>query len=108
MTHFLINFKKQEPEFRYAGPESPGTRGQNGAVKSTRLKISTGMVIPGNGVIRIDGKIAEVHEIGTGFSMADSRFLKIFMKAGILIGMTWNKIDPKNQALIHFSEPGSS
>ena len=45
-----------------------GIIGKNGAGKSTLLKILSRITFPSTGEIRIQGKVASLLEVGTGFS----------------------------------------
>jgi ABC-type polysaccharide/polyol phosphate transport system ATPase subunit len=88
------------------GPgQTLGIIGQNGAGKSTLLKILSGIVIPDNGKISIDGKVTGLLELGTGFNAEMTGLENIYMN-GTLIGMTRDEIDRKKQIIIDFSELG--
>lgn len=46
-----------------------GILGKNGAGKSTLLKMITGVVIPNEGEIKVNGKISSLLELGAAFNM---------------------------------------
>jgi ABC-type polysaccharide/polyol phosphate transport system ATPase subunit len=85
--------------------ETLGIIGQNGAGKSTILKILSGIVIPDDGEVHIDGKVTGVLELGTGFNFEMTGLENIAMN-GILLGMTRQEIDLRKQQIIDFSELG--
>ena len=71
-----------------------GIIGQNGAVKSTLLKILPGIVIPDRGTIQVDGKVTGLLELGTGFNYEMTGLENISMN-GTLIGMTKDEMEIK-------------
>jgi lipopolysaccharide transport system ATP-binding protein len=91
--------------FEVKNGETLGIIGQNGAGKSTILKILSGIVIPDKGTIKIDGKVTGLLELGTGFNYEMTGLENISMN-GTLIGMTREEIDQKKQMIINFSELG--
>jgi lipopolysaccharide transport system ATP-binding protein len=91
--------------FEIGAGQTLGIIGQNGAGKSTILKILSGIMIPDSGTIRINGKVTGLLELGTGFNAEMSGLENIFMN-GTLIGMTKDEIYRKKQVIIDFSELG--
>lgn len=91
--------------FAVADGETLGIIGQNGAGKSTLLKILTGILLPDNGIISIDGKITGLLELGTGFNAEMTGIENIYMN-GTLLGMSREEIDEKKETIIEFAELG--
>lgn len=85
--------------------ETLGVLGQNGAGKSTLLKLLTGVLIPDEGEILIQGRITGLLELGTGFDHALTGLDNI-MSNGLLIGMTREEILAARDDIIGFSELG--
>lgn len=85
--------------------ETFGIIGQNGAGKSTILKILTHILIPDSGNVQISGKITGLLELGTGFNAEFSGLENIFLNATYL-GLTRNEITRKLDEIVAFAELG--
>jgi lipopolysaccharide transport system ATP-binding protein len=131
--HYLLNKSKQSPEdtlltnlitqfkgigkqkhieefkaldnvsFEIEQGDRVGIIGRNGAGKSTLLKILSRITPPTKGRIEINGRLASLLEVGTGFHGDLSGRENIYLNGSIL-GMTKKEIDTKFDEIVAFSE----
>src|ERR1051326_8580405 len=80
-----------------------GIIGRNGAGKSTLLKVLSRITTPAKGRITIDGRVASLLEVGTGFHPELSGRENIFLNGSIL-GMSKNEIKNKFDEIVAFAE----
>lgn len=83
--------------------EAVGIIGHNGAGKSTLLKLITRITAPTEGSIKLNGRVASMLEVGTGFHPELTGRENIYVN-GAILGMTKKEIDAKIEDIIEFSE----
>lgn len=83
--------------------ERVGIIGHNGAGKSTLLKLISRVTAPSSGEISMNGRIASMLEVGTGFHPELTGRENVYMN-GAILGMTKAEIDKKMEDIIEFSE----
>lgn len=83
--------------------ERVGIIGHNGAGKSTLLKLLSRVTAPTDGEICLNGRVASMLEVGTGFHGELTGRENIYMN-GAILGMTKKEIDSKMDDIIEFSE----
>ena len=86
--------------------ESLGVIGPNGAGKSTLMKLLTGLIIPDEGSISINGHITGLIELGTGFNQDLPGRVNVVNNA-LLLGMSLTEVESVFNDIISFAEIGS-
>lgn len=80
-----------------------GIVGTNGAGKSTLLKVISGIMLPSEGYVKREGKIAALLELGSGFdgdlTVKENTYLR-----GALLGYTRKFMDETYSQIIEFAE----
>ena len=85
--------------------ETVGIIGQNGAGKSTILKLICRVTAPTKGSIYMNGRLTSMLEVGTGFHPELTGRENVYLN-GAILGMTKAEIDKKFDEIVDFSEVG--
>ena len=80
-----------------------GIVGSNGAGKSTLLKAITGILLPVEGSVKVEGKIAALLELSSGFD-SDMTVKENAYLRGAMLGYTKAFMDEKYEEIIQFAE----
>ena len=93
----------QDVSFEVKRGEAVGIIGRNGAGKSTLLKLLSRITEPTTGRIRLQGRVASLLEVGTGFHQELTGRENIFLN-GAILGMTRAEIKRKFDEIVAFAE----
>ena len=85
--------------------ETVGIIGQNGAGKSTILKLICRVTAPTKGDIYMNGRLTSMLEVGTGFRDELTGRENVYLN-GAILGMTKQEIDERFDEIVEFSEIG--
>jgi lipopolysaccharide transport system ATP-binding protein len=91
--------------FDVARGETLGIVGHNGAGKSTILKLLSRITAPTQGTITLDGRIAALIEVGSGFHPELTGKENIFL-SGSVLGMRRKEIAAKLDRIVEFAGVG--
>jgi lipopolysaccharide transport system ATP-binding protein len=82
--------------------ETVGIIGRNGAGKSTLLKILSKITYPTSGAMRVDGRVASLLEVGTGFHEELTGRENVYLNGSIL-GMSKTEVKSKFDTIVEYS-----
>ena len=91
--------------FELPAGEGLGVVGENGAGKSTLLKIVAGVTRPTSGELDVEGRVASILELGSGFHHEFTGRQNIRLSAAI-VGLDERELRERTGDIIEFSELG--
>ena len=86
--------------------ETLGIIGRNGSGKSTLLQMIAGTLAPTEGRIEVEGRIAALLELGSGFNPEFTGRENVFMNAAIL-GLTTAEVEARLDRILDFADIGT-
>jgi ABC-type polysaccharide/polyol phosphate transport system ATPase subunit len=107
-------FKRRDEDYFYAlrdvsltvdKGEAVALIGSNGAGKSTMLSLVAGLVQPTEGTVRIDGRVAALLELGSGFHPDLTGEENVFVNAALL-GLSQAETKACYKDIVEFAEIG--
>lgn len=100
-----VHYALKNVSFKVGKGETIGIIGKNGAGKSTLLKILTGVSSATSGSVEINGQVAALLELGTGFNPEFNGYQNIYLN-GTMRGLSKEDMDKKISEIINFADIG--
>ena len=85
--------------------ETVGVIGRNGSGKSTLLQLICGTLTPSAGRVAVQGRVAALLELGSGFNPEFSGRENVFLNAALL-GLSRREIEARYEAIAAFADIG--
>lgn len=104
-TYYSEYWALRDVSFKVRRGETIGVVGRNGAGKSTLLQLICGTAHPTCGSVEINGRVAALLELGSGFNPEFTGRENVFLSAAIL-GLKKQEIEAKYDAIAQFAGIG--
>lgn len=105
-VHFHRNFIAiHKVSFDIHKGEAVGIIGGNGSGKSTLLQLICGILKPTSGVVRVDGRISALLELGSGFNPEFTGRENIYFQ-GAVAGISRDAMDARLEEIVSFADIG--
>jgi ABC-type polysaccharide/polyol phosphate transport system ATPase subunit len=104
-TYFKEFWALSEASFKIQKGETIGVIGRNGSGKSTLLQLICGVLNPSNGSLKINGRVAALLELGSGFNPEFTGKENVYLNANVL-GLSIREVDERYEKIISFADIG--
>lgn len=104
-TYFRDFWALRDVSFEVQKGQTLGVIGRNGSGKSTLLQIICGTLSPTTGSVSVNGRVAALLELGSGFNPDFTGRENIYM-SGAVLGLSTREIDERYDAIVAFADIG--
>lgn len=91
--------------FRIDRGETVAIIGKNGSGKSTLLQVICGTLTPTRGEVAVQGRVAALLELGSGFNPEFTGRENVYLNGSVL-GLTRRQVDERFEAIVAFADIG--
>lgn len=95
----------KDVSFELRKGESVGIIGRNGSGKSTLLQLVTGTLQPTSGTVEVNGRVAALLELGSGFNPEFTGRENVYLN-GAVLGLTRAQVDDRFASIAEFADIG--
>ena len=96
----------RDVSFQLEAGQTMGVVGRNGSGKSTLLQLLCGTLTPTSGTVAIEGRVAALLELGSGFNPEFTGLENIYLNAALL-GLSQEETDASLDAILAFADIGA-
>jgi lipopolysaccharide transport system ATP-binding protein len=104
-TYYREFWALKDVSFEVNNGEAVGIIGRNGAGKSTLLQMICGILSPTSGTVEVDGTVAALLELGSGFNPEFTGRENVYLNASML-GLSQEQIEDKFDEIAVFADIG--
>ena len=105
-SYFREFWALRDISFQVRRGETLGIIGRNGSGKSTLLQILAGTLTPTAGEVAVNGRVAALLELGSGFNPEFSGRDNVFLN-GRILGLTQKQIEGRYDQIVEFADIGA-
>ena len=96
----------RDVSFQLEAGQTMGVVGRNGSGKSTLLQLLCGTLTPTSGTMAIEGRVAALLELGSGFNPEFTGLENVYLNAALL-GLSQEETDANLDAILAFADIGA-
>ena len=104
--HYSEFWALRDVSLRIGQGETVAIIGKNGSGKSTLLQVLCGTLTPTGGEVAVEGRVAALLELGSGFNPEYTGRENVYLNGSVL-GLTRQQLDERFDAIVAFADIGA-